>query len=69
MCGFFFFLRSFVVFTKKKEAKLKYFSIKYDFKHGKQDISQKSRSSTKDATGMCLYIRHRKDYTVKCKSH
>lgn len=38
---FFFKLLTFYIFLKKKaKKKWKYFSKKYDLKHGKQDISQ-----------------------------
>lgn len=37
---FFFFNFSLFVFFLKRRQKLKYFSKKYDLKHGKQDISQ-----------------------------
>lgn len=51
-------------FIKKKKATLKYFSKKYMA----NKTFRKPHNSTKDATGMRLYIyTTQKDYTVTCK--
>lgn len=51
----FFPLLSFPIKKKKKRAKLKYLSKKYGLNMANKTF-RKPHNSTKDATGMCLYI-------------